>query len=103
MAMPVHAPFKEPRRWTVPDLERLPNDGNRYEIIDGTLYVTPAPSLTHQRAGAELYAELRTYLGNHGIGEAFFAPADLECSNETMVEPSGGSPATIARRSWWRL
>ena len=31
------------RRWTVADLEGLPDDGNRYEIIDGELHVTTAP------------------------------------------------------------
>jgi Uma2 family endonuclease len=85
--MPLHAPFKEPGHWTVQDLEHLPNDGNRYEIIDGALHVTPAPSLTHQRACAELYTALRAYLEKRGIGEVFFAPADLEFSRDTMVEP----------------
>ena len=45
MAMPLHMPSKESERWTVEDLDRLPDDGNRYEIIDSVLYVTPAPSL----------------------------------------------------------
>ena len=38
------------RRWTANDLEDLPNDGQRYEVIDGELFVTPSPSLPHQRA-----------------------------------------------------
>ena len=36
------------RRWTVADLEGLPDDGNRYEIIDGELHVTTAPHVWHQ-------------------------------------------------------
>jgi hypothetical protein len=42
MAMPLHVPSRESRSWTVQDLDELPDDGNRYEIIDGALYVTPA-------------------------------------------------------------
>ena len=35
-------------RWTAADLELLPEDGRRYEIIDGALYVTRAPHWNHQ-------------------------------------------------------
>lgn len=87
MAMPLHMPSMESRRWTVEDLDRLPDDGNRYEIIDGALYVTPAPSLSHQRAVRLLVSLLSPHVDLHGIGELFFAPADLEFSRDTMVEP----------------
>ncbi len=35
------------RRWTLADLEGLPDDGNRYEIIDGELHVTTVPHVWH--------------------------------------------------------
>jgi Uma2 family endonuclease len=38
------------REWTVGDLESLPDDGLRYELIDGILFVTPAPTFSHQVA-----------------------------------------------------
>jgi Uma2 family endonuclease len=41
--------------WSVADLERLPDDGNRYELVDGGLLVSPAPSPVHQRAVGRLY------------------------------------------------
>jgi hypothetical protein len=43
MAMPAH-----PTEWTVEMVRALPDDGNRYEVIDGELFVTPAPSVAHQ-------------------------------------------------------
>jgi Uma2 family endonuclease len=43
------------RRWTADDLRDLPGDGKRYEVIDGELFVTPAPSWEHQRAAAEVF------------------------------------------------
>ena len=45
--------------WTVADLDRLPEDGHRYELIDGVVHVTPSPSDEHQEAGNVLWALLR--------------------------------------------
>ena len=87
MSMPAYAPPPDPGRWTAEMLGTIPADGNRYEIIDGDLYVTPAPSPTHQRACAELCKVLWPYLDLHGIGELFFSPIDVEFAPDTMVEP----------------
>ena len=50
------------RDWTVADVHALPEDGKRYEVIDGELFVTPAPPLRHQDAAARLYLILAEYL-----------------------------------------
>lgn len=55
------------RDWTFEDLLQLPDDGRRYEIVDGSLHVLPAPHRTHQRVADRLADVLK---------EA--APADLE-------------------------
>jgi Uma2 family endonuclease len=68
-------------------LYALPDDGARHEIIDGELFVTPAPSLVHQNAATELVVLLRGYLLEHPVGRVFIAPADVEVSNDTVVEP----------------
>lgn len=75
------------RRWTVDDLDDLPDDGRRYEVIDGELFVTPAPSLDHQAAAGALYRILAAYLGRERVGYAFVAPADVTFSPERAVQP----------------
>jgi Uma2 family endonuclease len=73
--------------WTVEMLESLPDDSNRYEIIDGELFVTPAPHLVHQAVVGELYARLREYLRANRAGRALLAPADVRAGDRTSVEP----------------
>ena len=82
MAMPA-----QPTEWTVEMVRALPDDGNRYEVIDGELFVTPAPSWTHQRAVLELALLLVPYLREHGIGEVIISPADVMFGPTNMVEP----------------
>jgi Uma2 family endonuclease len=75
------------RQWTVDDLQDLPDDGQRYEVIDGELFVTPAPSYTHQRALGVLYRLIAAYLDGERVGFVFFAPADVTFSPKRSVQP----------------
>lgn len=75
------------RDWTVDDLEHLPDDGRRYEVIDGELLVTPAPSLDHQEAIARLHLLLAPYVAAQGCGHVVFAPADVVFSPRRGVQP----------------
>ena len=75
------------RHWTVDDINALPDDGNRYEVIDGELFVTPAPIARHQVAVGELFARLRDYLRREPIGYAFVSPADIVFSPRRSVQP----------------
>lgn len=75
------------RDWTVDDVENLPDDGNRYEIIDGELFVTPSPSLLHQDAVGQMYLLLTNYLRRERIGHAYLAPADVNFSAQRIVQP----------------
>ncbi len=54
---------------TIADLEAMPDDdGNRYELIEGELYVSCAPGLTHQIVSDNIIHLIRSYLDNHPIG-----------------------------------
>src|SRR3954468_11254879 len=75
------------RVWLAADLADLPDDGNRYEGIDGELHVTPAPSLNHQEAVARLYMILAPYVDSQRCGHAFIAPADVTFSPARGVQP----------------
>ena len=75
------------RRWTVRDLDALPNDGGwkRYEIIDGDLYVTRAPHVSHQDAGGNLYAELRRWSKQTQLGKPFQAPGVIFTPTDAVI------------------
>lgn len=61
-----------PYVWTYSEYARLPDDGNRYEVIDGEVLVTPAPTTGHQHFAGNLYQLLRAYVGKHDLGFVFF-------------------------------
>jgi len=82
MAMPA-----QPTEWTVEMVRALPDDGNRYEVVGGELFVTPAPSWTHQQAVLELALLLTPYVRAHAIGEVYIAPAEVMFGPRDMVEP----------------
>jgi Uma2 family endonuclease len=71
---------------TYDDLQGFPDDNLRREIIDGELFVTPAPATRHQRAVRELTIALGLYCREHG-GEMFPAPTDVFFSKTNVVEP----------------
>lgn len=59
---------------TVDHLEAMPEDGNRYEVIEGELFVSCAPGLTHQIVTANIVYIFRSYLDAHPIGTVVPTP-----------------------------
>lgn len=59
---------------TVADLEAMPDDGNRYETIEGELFLSKAPSVIHQRVFGRLFKEFALYLDVNPIGELLATP-----------------------------
>ncbi|EKU98878.1 hypothetical protein Lepto7375DRAFT_8211 [Leptolyngbya sp. PCC 7375] len=75
----------QPMRWTVDDLEGLPENGNRYEIIDGALHMTRAPHVDHQDVAGAIYAELRSWSKQSGLGRAAFAPGVIFSPTDAVI------------------
>ena len=80
--------------WTVDDVDRLPDDGLRYELVDGVLLVTPAPVPRHQRAVGRLFFLLRQAELRQGetvetveTVETFVAPLDFRPTDRRSVQP----------------
>jgi len=74
-------------RLTYEDYCLLPDDGKRYEIIDGELYVTPSPVSAHQRVVTNLTYYLVEFTKRLGQGQVFVAPFDVVFSHYDVVEP----------------
>ena len=69
------------------DWLQFPDDGRLYELIDGELYVSPPPSIRHQRISRELGFVLLTYLRRTGKGELLYAPVGVRLARDSVLEP----------------
>ncbi len=74
-------------RWTRETVLALPDDGNRYELFDGELLVTPAPSYLHQRAVTGFIAILLPYITQNRLGQILTSPADLHLDGSQLAQP----------------
>ena len=72
---------------TYEDYCALPDDGKRYEIIEGELYVTPSPGRAHQQFAANLLVALKPFVAARGLGEVFIAPFDVILEETSVVVP----------------
>ena len=73
--------------WTVDDLDDMPDDGQRYEVIDGELFVTPAPAWRHQDAVLQLVRVLDPYVARERVGHLTVSPSDIRFSKHRGVQP----------------
>ncbi len=72
-------------RWTTSDLELLPESSNRYEIIDGELFVTRAPHWKHQKTSSRVSNALDTWSLSTGLGEAVQAPGVIFSDADNVI------------------
>jgi len=81
MALPKTMHFRATDIWDTPD------DGKRYEVIDGQLYVTPPPVLEHQGASSVLHTYVESYVRQRRLGKVYSAPVGVVLDDENGVQP----------------
>lgn len=82
--------FQFPRQgeWTYEHWLQFPNDGWKYEILDGVLYMSPPPTINHQDVATELIARMRIHTRLHKLGVVFAAPTGVHLPTQAVpVEP----------------
>lgn len=77
---------EHPRALTYADYAALPDDGRRYELIDGELFEMAAPSTRHQDLVLRLGATFLDHVRRHG-GRVYVAPCDVVLSDTVTVQP----------------
>jgi len=81
MAMP------GPGRLTYADYAVLPDDGRRWELIDGELFLSPSPKTRHQAVLGRLHLVVAGHVEEHGGGQVFLAPYDVVLADDVTVQP----------------
>lgn len=87
MAMPAHAPH---RPWTEEEFYAARDaapPGERWELVDGEVLVTPSPHWLHQRIVGRLYVLLDAYVRPRGFGEVFASPLDVKLQPGLVLQP----------------
>ena len=100
MAMPVVVP-----RYTLRDLDSFPDDGSRYELLDGILLVTPAPALAHELIVTQIVRALVTYLPSQ-LAKVFTRGSievepNVHLEPDILVVPTGAFAGGIHEETRW--
>ncbi|MDJ1172585.1 Uma2 family endonuclease [Roseofilum capinflatum] len=72
-------------RWTIDDLEGFPDNGTRYEIIDGELFMTKSPHLYHQRITTRIGRYLESWSEQSGLGVPVVAPGVIFSDSDNVI------------------
>ena len=74
--------------WTYEDYLALPDDGNRYEIVEGELLVTPPPTTGHQSISSRLFLAMGVFIAHQKLGMLYHPPFEIHLSDQTRpVQP----------------
>jgi len=73
--------------WTAAQAIALPDDDNRYEVLDGELVMMPPPTWAHQVAVEQFYLLLQAYVREHALGWVKLSPSTVVLSERRLVQP----------------
>jgi Uma2 family endonuclease len=76
----------EKKKYRYEDYLKTP-EGERYELIEGELLMTPSPVTKHQRISRDLEFEILKFVRENDLGEVFDAPCDVYLDDENVVQP----------------
>jgi Uma2 family endonuclease len=74
-------------RWTYMHYAAIPDDGKHYEVVDGVLFMTPAPSIPHQRIALRIARYMAELIEDAQLGHILIAPVDIELAPKSIVQP----------------
>jgi len=74
-------------RYMAEDLWGTPDDGNRYEILNGQLIMTPPPITEHQGASGTLHGYIWPHVHRHRLGKVFSAPVGVTLDDDNGLQP----------------
>lgn len=75
------------KRWTLAEVHALPDDGNKYELVHGRLFVTPGPTNQHETILARLTRILEPYVVAQKLGYIYHPRAVFRIEQEVELEP----------------
>lgn len=89
------------KRWTLEEVHSLPDDGNKYELVRGDLFVTPPPNEDHETILSRLTRVLDPYVAAHGLGMVYH-PRSVMRFEGSEVEPDlmVRQPRTVTEKDW---
>jgi Uma2 family endonuclease len=82
-----HIPGPAQGHWTYNNYATIPDDGKKYEVVDGVLFMSPSPNRGHQDVVGALFAYLWNYVNLGALGRAYSAPLDVELEPHTICQP----------------
>jgi len=91
------------KHWTLDELHRLPDDGNKYELVCGELFVTPPPSVTHETILVRLSRLLEPFVAKHQLGFIFHPRAVVRAEGSEVEPDLMVRAATPTGRDWQDL
>ena len=75
------------RQATIADLDAIPEDGNRYELLNGVISMTAAPTWKHQLVSRDVFRLIDQWVSGRGGGDTMYAPVDVVLEGRNVVQP----------------